>query len=69
MAGIKGARVDYGDQGPVTKTDDKRTGSDPQDSSVPAPVRAGVPVGGSENDNTSSSSKAKPTARPTTGNS
>ena len=69
MAGIKGARVDYGDKGPVTKNDDKRTGDDPQPSTVSAETRAGLPVGGSTNVKTSSKSEASKATRPTTGNS
>ena len=64
MAGIRGLRVDYG-QG-VGKTDDRRSGADPQDSSVPKPVRAGLPVKGSENENTIEDAKASLATRPNT---
>ena len=67
MAGIKGQRVDYSEKSP--NPNDKRTGADPQPSNVPAPIRAGVPVGGSENHNTMEHSAAVPTARPTSGKS
>jgi hypothetical protein len=66
MAGTKNTRIDYGDKAGVTKNDDKLSHADPQDSSVPKPMRAGVPVGGSENEKTSSESAAKPTTRPNT---
>lgn len=65
MAGIKGLRVDYTEKGPAGK--DTRTGENKQDSSVPAPIRAGVPVGGVENEFTENDSAAKPTTRPNSG--
>lgn len=65
MAGIKATRVDYGDKGGA-KMDDKLSKADPQDSSVPKPIRAGVPIKGSENENTVSDSKASLATRPTT---
>lgn len=67
MAGIRGARVDYGDQGPTGSKKDMRSGEKPQDSSVPAPIRAGVPVGGSVNENTIEESASDKTTRPNSG--
>ena len=65
MAGIKGLRVDFGQS--MGKTDDKLTGADPQDSSVPKPIRAGLPIKGSQNENTIEESKASLGTRPNTG--
>jgi len=67
MAGLSKTRVDYGDKGPVTKSDDKRTGGNGQDSSVPQPTRAQRPISKTENDYTSSESAATPKARQTSG--
>jgi hypothetical protein len=65
MAGIKSGRVDYSEKSP--NPSDKRTGTDPQPSDVPAPIRAGVPVGGSQNENTIEKSAATKTTRPNSG--
>ena len=65
MAGLKKTRVDYGDKGPVTKDDDKRSGGNRQDTSISQPTRAQRPVGGVENDFTASESASQLATRPT----
>lgn len=67
MPGISKTRVDYGDKGPVGSSKDSRTGTDPQDSSVPQPTRAQRPISKTENDATYDKSEATPKTRPTTG--
>ncbi len=65
MPGLSKTRVDYGDKGPVTKSDDKRSGGNKQDSSVVQPTRAQRPIDGQENDYTSETSSSQLATRPT----
>lgn len=67
MAGISKGRVDYGDKGPVTKTEDQVKPGGGANPMASAPTRANIPVKGSDNENREEDSKASLATRPNSG--